>query len=115
MIPNKRATGTQKESLAVAFLTEEGMEVLDRNYYSKAGEIDIIAREGSYLVFIEVKYRKDLRYGDPLEAIGHQKQNRIRGGARAYLYAHHYAADTPVRFDVVSILDQQITHVRNAF
>ena len=60
---NKRKIGGQYEDLAAAYLREQGYEILERNYRDRLGEIDVIAREAGYLVFVEVKYRKDQRSG----------------------------------------------------
>lgn len=112
---NKRETGTRKEELAAEFLARRGVKVLDRNYRCRQGEIDLIGRDGRYLVFFEVKYRKTARNGMPAEAVGYVKQQRIRYTAQMYLYSYRYREDTPCRFDVVSILGDQITWIRDAF
>ena len=77
--------------------------------------IDLIGRDGRYLVFFEVKYRKTARNGIPAEAVGYVKQQRIRYTAQFYLYSRHYQEDMPCRFDVVSILGDQISWIRDAF
>ena len=112
---NKRETGTRKEELAAEFLTRHGVKILERNFRCRQGEIDLIGRDGRYLVFFEVKYRKTARNGMPAEAVGYVKQQRIRYTAQMYLYSHRYREDTPCRFDVVSILGDQITWIRDAF
>lgn len=91
------------------------MKLLARNYQCRQGEVDIIAGEDTYLLFVEVKYRKDLRKGYPAEAVTPAKQRRIRQVARYYLYEHHLPEDTPVRFDVAAILGEEIQYIRNAF
>ena len=78
------------------------------------GEIDLIARDGRYLVFIEVKYRKNLQMGDPLEAVDVRKQQRIYQTARYYLHQKKWE-NIPCRFDVIGITGTQICHIRNAF
>lgn len=112
---NKRETGTRKEELAADFLTRRGVKILERNFRCRQGEIDLIGMDGQYLVFVEVKYRKTARNGMPAEAIGHIKQQRIRYTAQFYLYSRHYREDMPCRFDVVSILGDQINWIRDAF
>ena len=112
---NKRETGTRKEELAADFLTRHGVKILDRNFRCRQGEIDLIGRDGRYLVFFEVKYRKTDRNGMPAEAVGYVKQQRIRYTAQFYLYNRRYQEDMPCRFDVVSILGDQITWIRDAF
>lgn len=112
---NKRATGSRYEGVAAAFLEEKGFEILERNYRDRYGEIDLIARDGRYLVFVEVKYRSDRENGYPEEAVGPHKQERIRHAAAWYLYRNQYPEDTPCRFDVVSILGQRIRLIADAF
>lgn len=112
---NNRESGRMNEDLAVAFLTREGVEILERNFYSHGSELDIIAKEGGYLCVIEVRYRKNTAFGDPLESISSAKQHHMRTGARNYLLARHLSFETPVRFDVIGILGKEITYIRNAF
>ena len=112
---NKRETGSRKEELAAEFLTHRGVKILDRTFRCRQGEIDLIGRDGRYLVFFEVKYRKTARNGIPAEAVGYVKQQRIRYTAQFYLYSRHYQEDMPCRFDVVSILGDQISWIRDAF
>lgn len=112
---NKRQTGSSYEDMAAAYLIEHGYEIIERNYRDRSGEIDIIARDESYLVFIEVKYRSDTKKGYPAESVGPGKQRHIRNTARYYLFSHHYGEGQPCRFDVVSILGQEIELIRNAF
>lgn len=112
---NKRKIGGEKEELAVGFLKEKGVRILDRNYYFPGGELDIIAKDGEYLVFIEVKYRKSLQYGFPTEAVTVSKQKKIILGARKYRYEHKISSGVPCRFDVISICGNEIEHIENAF
>lgn len=112
---NKRTTGSCYETKAAAFLTGQGFELLEQNFYCRQGEIDIIAKDGRYLVFVEVKYRKDGMSGDPAEAVDERKQRRILHAARYYLLSHGYPEDTACRFDVVAILGEEIRLYRDAF
>lgn len=112
---NKRETGTRKEQLAAEYLTRQGVRVLDRNFRCRQGEIDLVGRDGRYLVFFEVKYRRNECKGAPAEAVGYAKQQKIRYTAQMYLYRHRYPEDMPCRFDVVSILGDQISWIRDAF
>ena len=66
---NRRQIGTEEEALAAEFLEGRGYRIVERNFRCRLGEIDLIARDGSVLVFIEVKYRKTGAYGDPAEAV----------------------------------------------
>lgn len=112
---NKRALGSKFEEMAAEYLTEKGLTVIEKNYHGRHGEIDLIARDGAYLVFVEVKYRKDDGMGDPAEAVGYYKQQHIRATARYYLYQNRYGEDTPCRFDIVAILGNDIRWMKNAF
>lgn len=112
---NNRLTGSRYEELAAAFLTSQGYQLLEKNFYCRQGEIDVIAREGRYLVFVEVKYRRDEKNGDPSEAVDKRKQIRVVRAARYYLFLHGYPVDTPCRFDVAAILGDTVTLYRDAF
>lgn len=112
---NKRSLGTEKEELAVSYLTEHKAEILTRNFYFHGGEIDLIAKDGEYVCFIEVKYRKSNRFGAPEEAVTLTKQKKIIQGARYFLYKHQYPTDTPCRFDVISVYGEEITWIKDAF
>jgi putative endonuclease len=114
-LKSNREVGTEYETISADYLQKNGYVILERNYKNKMGEIDLIARDGSDLVFIEVKYRKDLSKGDPAEAVNKKKQMRIRNAARGYLYICHLGEETPCRFDVVAILGQDIRLIRDAF
>ena len=79
------------------------------------GEIDLIAKKGSYLVFIEVKYRTKALTGNPLEAVDSKKQRRICKSADYYRMIHGMMEDEACRFDVVGVLGEQIILIENAF
>ena len=111
---NKRNTGKRYESLAADYLQGQGLTIMERNYQDRTGEIDLIGRDGTFLVFVEVKYRGDMRSGDPAEAVTPRKQQHIRRTAQYYLYSHR-CGDVPCRFDVVSILGEEIRWIRDAF
>ncbi len=112
---NKRVTGSRYEEMAAAFLHQKGYRILERNFRSRQGEIDLIAQDGPCLVFVEVKYRRNLQSGYPEEAVDERKQRTIRRVAEYYLYSHGYGEDTPCRFDVVAILGDQIRLISHAF
>ena len=86
---------------AAAYLKKKGYRILEANFRCRFGEIDLIARDGAYLVFIEVKYRSSLKDGDSLEEY--------------YLCMHQEKADLPCRFDVIGIEEERIRLIRNAF
>lgn len=112
---NKRQTGAAYEERAARWLSEKGFVILERNYRCRQGEIDLIARDGRYLVFVEVKYRSGECAGHPAEAVHAQKQYRISRTALYYCYTHRIPEDQPCRFDVVTVLGDQIEHIKNAF
>ena len=113
---NKRRIGREYEDIAANFLIKNGLNILNRNFYTKAGEIDIIAEDGDTIVFTEVKYRRSNSYGFPEESVDFRKQQRIRRGARVYLYLNHINENSVnVRFDVVSVYDSHIKWLKAAF
>ena len=77
--------------------------------------IDIIAKDGSYLVFVEVKYRKSAAKGTGLEAVNFKKMRKISRVADFYMYSHHMDGNTSVRFDVIAIEEGHLKHIKNAF
>lgn len=107
--------GTAYEALAAEYLKGKGYRIIKQNFFTKSGEIDMIARDGAYLVFVEVKYRSSQRGGHPLEAVDIRKQKRIRRAAQYYLLRYGCPENTPCRFDVVGILQEEIIHIENAF
>lgn len=111
---NKRNIGNEYERIAGKYLEEHGYQIIEYNFYSRHGEIDIIARHQGYLVFVEVKYRKDDSAGSPLDAVTVQKQRTISKCAMYYM-KKNYLNDVPVRFDVVGIVGDEVTLVKNAF
>ena len=116
---NKRTIGGDTESLACRFLISQGATILEKNYRCKQGEIDIIASDGRYICFIEVKYRKDDRYGEPQEAVSGSKIAHICKVSKFYLYSKYKSYDLPVRYDVIAISpdDKMLTFkwIKNAF
>lgn len=122
-LKNNRTTGTYYEDAAVAYLTEAGIDVIDRNVRcGKIGEIDIIGIDrgsdyGETLVFFEVKYRKDGTYGGPEAAVDVRKQKTIRKCAQYYTaYNRYYNRIKPyLRFDVIAIENEEIRWYKNAF
>ena len=114
-ITNKRKLGNEKEQIAKKYLESKEYQIIEENFYAKGGEIDLIGKNDGYLVFIEVKYRSIDMTGHPLEAVDYQKQNKLRFTAQYYMYKNHISEDTPCRFDVVAILGDEITVVKDAF
>ena len=112
---NRRQTGTAYERRAGEYLKEQGYELIGYNFRCRQGEIDIIARDGRYLVFVEVKYRADSTVGNPFEAVTSAKQRTISKVASYYCLTHGYGTFTPCRFDVAAVLGEQIKVIQNAF
>lgn len=106
--------GQLAEDRACDYLQAQGFELLTRNYRLRGGEIDLIGRDGDYLVFVEVRYRNTEAFGGALSSVDLRKQQRIIRTAEHYLM--RYAVDLPCRFDVIAIDSaQQITWLKNAF
>lgn len=114
MTYNRREVGAQYERRAGAYLENMGYQILEYNYRCRLGEIDLIARDGSYLVFCEVKYRRGAEKGYPSEAVDIRKQNIISKCAMYYLMKKGNM-DMSCRFDVVSVEGESISVVKNAF
>ena len=99
---------------AVEFLKKKKFKILQTNFKTKFGEIDIIALDGKTIVFVEVKRRSTLVFGRPIEAVDFRKQKKIKRVAEFYLMLKH-KSESDVRFDVMEILDREINYVENAF
>ncbi len=98
----RMALGKMGEDLACRELEGRGYAIIARRYRSRSGEIDIVARDGDTIVFVEVKARENRAFGDAAEAVTGVKQRKIVQLAVEYLMRHHLA-NRPCRFDVVSI------------
>ena len=113
--------GESGEALAAKFLREQGFEILAVNYWTKAGEIDIIAREGETLVFAEVKARSSTTVALPERAVTAKKQRTINRVAESYMRKNGLLHKVNARFDIVSIVKDDAgnltveKHVRRAF
>lgn len=118
IMKNYRLIGQCGEEIAASYLQSLGYIILLKNFRCKLGEIDLIARDQEYLVFIEVKYRRSLNYGYPREAVNKIKQKTISKVALYYL-KQHYLYNTSCRFDVVEIIEynneKKINLIKNAF
>lgn len=106
--------GKENEIIAKNFLKNKGYKIIECNYKNDIGEIDIIAKQKDVLVFVEVKYRTTNMYGLPREAVGKFKQQKIKQVATIYLQTNKLF-DSKIRFDVIEILGDEITHIENAF
>ncbi|HKB10009.1 MAG TPA: YraN family protein [Vicinamibacterales bacterium] len=98
----RQTLGKHGEDLACRELERRGYAIVARRYRRRGGEIDIVARDGDTVVFVEVKAREDLAFGGGADAVTAIKRRRIAQIAREYLACHH-RSDCPCRFDVVSI------------
>lgn len=112
---NQRRIGTDAEQRAAAFLQKQGMEILEQNFRSRRGEIDIVGMHNGYLTFVEVKYRNGTGKGSPEAAVGDAKQRTICRVADYYRCVHGIRQSVPIRYDVVAIQKEQIRWYQNAF
>lgn len=111
---NTHIVGQRGEDAAIEHLKQHGYTILDRNFRSRFGEIDVIAWDGEYVAFIEVKARKDYAFGTPREAVNWHKQQTIIKCAEYWLFKNKRVG-VPVRFDVVEVLPDKINHIVDAF
>lgn len=115
----KDVLGRRGEELAAQHLTAAGLAIVERNWRCSHGEIDIVARDGDELVFVEVKTRSSLAFGHPLEAITAVKLARLRRLAAAWCSAHPGSYDR-IRLDAVAVIapvggDVQVEHLKRVF
>ena len=106
--------GILGEKQAKDFLIKNKYKIIKTNYTCPVGEIDIIAKQKDVIVFAEVKTRTSAKFGLPRESVTPFKQNKIRSVATCYL-KENMLLNSPVRFDVIDILEGNITHIPNAF
>jgi putative endonuclease len=114
IVDNRKLTGREGEDRAAAVLRKEGYTILSRNFKSPFGEIDIIAEDNGFLVFVEVKRRTGQNFGTSLEAIDSRKKLHIIRSAQTYLKANH-CLDRRIRFDVVGIDGDNVKVIKHAF
>lgn len=114
-----REFGASGENIASNFLQKQGYCILAKNYRCRLGEVDLVARDGKTLAFVEIKFRHGTTYGLPQEAVTYRKQRKIVKVALHYLKKNHSTLlrmnCPPVRFDVVAILPEGIELIKNAF
>lgn len=109
----RHVLGKYGEDVAVRFLEQKGYRIIDRNFSCRQGELDIIAENNEYLVFIEVKTRSNFMYGKPGEAVGNEKQKHMFKVAKYYLHIHNWEKRY-VRFDVIEVfVDNGIAKVHH--
>ncbi|MDR3244738.1 MAG: YraN family protein [Elusimicrobiota bacterium] len=112
LMEDKRQIGFQKEKVAVEFLKKNGYKIIETNFKANCGEIDIIAKDKLGLSFIEVKYRKNLNYVSPIEAVTLKKQQKIIKTAIKYLSQNKIKSE--FRFDIVSITEKETQKIKAA-
>ena len=118
---DRKSLGTWGEEKAAHYLRLHGYSILERNFSCRSGEIDIVAKKGNYIIFIEVKLRKDAEFAEAKEFVTYGKQRRILTTAQLYLAGHE--TDLQPRFDVIEIYAPggensrkvRINHIKDAF
>lgn len=114
----KKINGDYAEQLACTFLEQKGLVLIEKNYRTPFGEIDIIMRDKEYLVFIEVRYRRSDDFGGALESINWRKQQKLIRTATCYVQRKAFASELPTRFDAVILSDiknPKIEWIEDAF
>jgi len=121
MFSFKRQVGNQAETIALKYLCKHNLELIEQNYLTQAGEIDIIMLDKSEqtLVFIEVRYRQNTQFGSATESVGRHKQAKLIRTAQYYLQRHSKYQEFICRFDVVGVESDlkypTINWIKNAF
>ena len=114
---NKRRFGIIGEKIAQGFLLNKGYDILETNFHTKRGELDIIAKKDECIIFVEVKTRTNLKFGTPAMAVNYTKKKHIKSAAKTFLYLNRRYGDE-VRFDVVEIFINngkcEIEHIEGA-
>ena len=100
---NSYNIGLAIEKIAAQYLQTKGYTIIERNFHCQYGEIDLICREQNDLVFMEVRYRKYVKYGTPAETIDYIKQRKIILAAQQYLAQNSWTKNLPCRIDVIAI------------
>jgi putative endonuclease len=112
---DKRIVGDDKERLAENYLLIKGFRLIERNFLCRGGEIDLIMQDQDYLVFIEVRYRKNTQFGGALASITPHKQKKLRRAAEFYLLKN-FNNPPPCRFDAIGIeSNDRLEWIKNAF
>lgn len=119
----RKRLGDEGEKAAFEYIEKNGLEVIEKNYRCRFGEVDIIAKDGEYIAFIEVKTRTTDFFGMPCEAVNIKKQRSIIKSGLAYMRANHLK-EAFIRLDIIEILGdivnenlrvRSINHIKNAF
>ncbi len=112
---NKRQLGSDYEEKACQYLVGKGYKIIERNFRTYKGEIDIVAKDGQYIVFVEVKYRTKNSFGYSAEAVNVHKQKVLYRVAEGYMCKYYPHSTPSCRFDVIAIDNDKIDHIVNAF
>ncbi len=118
---DKKQLGVWAEDTALAYLKKQNLLLIERNFNTARGEIDLIMQDAHVLVFTEVRYRKNQNFGGALASVTRNKQQRLILAAQTYLNSHKKLADSEARFDVISIEGEafsgniNIEWIKNAF
>lgn len=119
MAETTREIGNRGEDIAAAYLESKDWLIFDRNYFFQKAEVDIVATDRNYIVFVEVKFRSSTYYGEPEDSISPKKVGHIKKAAEAWMYERKM--ETAIaRFDVISIVQKnnqapQIKHFKDVF
>lgn len=111
-----KSIGNKGEKIALKYLKKNGYEIIDKNYATDIGEIDIICANDGYLIFVEVKCRLNDNHGYGADAVNYHKRTKINQVASQYI-SRFRLYDYPVRFDVIEVYteDNRVVHIQNAF
>ncbi len=119
MAKSTRDIGNSGEDLAAEYLESNGWIILDRNYFFEKAEVDIVATDQNFIIFVEVKKRSNTYFGRPEEFVTPSKEKNIKKAAEAWVYERKMETAL-VRFDIISIIQKEnetpeITHFEDAF
>ncbi len=116
---DNKSLGSYGEALAIKFLKDMGYSIIEKNLTNHIGEIDILAENENYLVFVEVKTRRSLNYGYAYEAVDERKQMKIIQTSLKYLSSNESRLDKQIRYDIIEVYiinkKIEINHIENAF
>ncbi len=112
---NKKRVGNHFESLALIYLEKKNFKIIKTNYYAKGGEIDIIAIKDNILHFIEVKYRKNNKYGSAIESLSNAKIYKILRTSKIYLLENKLSFNQAISYDLLAIEGERIDFIENIF
>ncbi|GMR04006.1 MAG: YraN family protein [Gammaproteobacteria bacterium] len=117
--PTALCRGNQAEELACVYLQNNGLKLVERNYRSPFGEIDLVMQQQETLVFVEVRFRRNEKFGTPGETVDARKQAKLRACAEHYLQRAKNSSKKPCRFDIVAVTGghdgDSLKWLKNAF